>query len=76
MTRDGTKLDGYFKDDVLDGNAEIHSKDGTTYRGEFKNGNYHGRGHLVEMEGGRKVLEYEGDFCEGIFHGHGRLQLH
>ena len=39
----------------------------SSYEGDFKDGNFHGRGVLVFPDGDR----YEGDFKDGNYHGRG-----
>lgn len=53
-----------------EGEGELQSSKGWTYKGSFKNNRPNGKGIREDTNGGR----YEGHFCNGQFHGHGVLR--
>ncbi|MDR7079550.1 hypothetical protein J2Y03_004608 [Neobacillus niacini] len=48
---------------------EVVYEDGSSYKGNFVNGVYHGYGMLIWADG----TKYDGDFANGYFHGEGTL---
>lgn len=62
----------YYGEDYSYGYHEVTYEDGSTYKGEFKNGNPHGKG-VMEWPNGKNgyVSKYEGQFANGNFNGIG-----
>jgi hypothetical protein len=62
---------------IDDGLSKLSTVTDQTYRGDFRNGMYHGRGEyrkkVLDRSGDVVVdsLEYSGDFVNGAFHGTG-----
>lgn len=74
-------VQGSWERDIRQGTGSYTSCDeNEKYTGEFKEGEYHGRGslHLIQpLEGKpqtKTILEYEGMFDSSVFHGHGLLK--
>ena len=59
------------KEKVLNGHGSTISADGSKYVGEFKDGKYHGQGHLCVGDHKFSHDEYVGEFSEGKFEGKG-----
>lgn len=53
--------------DCENGTGTFQDLDGSTYKGRFVGGRYHGKGELTYLDGRR----YEGEFVDGKFHGYG-----
>ena len=58
-----------FKPESIDG--LVQEPDGGIYKGEYKNGLFHGKGEMVWSNGDR----YEGEFKNGLRHGKGTYVL-
>ncbi len=75
----GDVYEGHFSNNKPDGFGEFTSKNNAVYyKGNYKNGNYNGKGFLKKItKSGRlnEELSYEGTFFKGTFHGKGRLKL-
>ena len=56
---------------ALNGQGTTISSDGSKYIGEFKDGKYHGQGHLCVGDQKFSHDEYVGEFSEGKFEGKG-----
>ncbi|CAI2371128.1 unnamed protein product [Moneuplotes crassus] len=67
----GAEYKGEMHDQTnkMDGIGEISYPDGTFYKGQLKQGEYHGKGSLYLSNGAK----YEGGFEEGKYHGKGTL---
>ena len=67
---DGTiKLEGDWKNDVLNGKSVIYDSNGVRiYEGEFCNGKPNGSGSCYRADGS---IAYEGGYLNGKYHGHG-----
>lgn len=67
---DGTTYTGGFVNGMLEGRGRLKAR-GYEYKGEFRQGDYWGKGELREKSGRR----YKGQFIRGEFHGKGRYAI-
>ena len=63
----GDVIEGYFRDDALNGHGKWRTFDGFSYEGEFASGCFNGSGKLFFPNGDM----YEGEFLHGHFFGQG-----
>ena len=59
------------KEEALNGHGTTISANGSKYIGEFKDGKYHGQGHICIGDQKFSHDEYVGEFSEGKFEGKG-----
>jgi len=64
----GAVYRGYWHQDRMHGEGELHSPNGDVYKGPFRNGSKCGKGVLK----GRGLERYEGDFDDDRFNGTGK----
>ena len=65
--KDGSKYEGYWKQDMANGKGRLIHSDGDVYEGEWHNDKAHGRGTYIHMDGAK----YTGDWREDKQHGFG-----
>ena len=65
---DGSRYDGYWKDDRANGRGRLIHADGDVYEGEWLNDKAHGYGTYYHADGSR----YQGDWMEDKQHGKGK----
>lgn len=65
--KDGSKYEGYWKNDMANGRGRLIHSDGDVYEGEWLNDKAHGRGTYVHMDG----AQYTGEWREDKQHGFG-----
>lgn len=58
--KDGSKYEGYWKNDMANGKGRLIHSDGDVYEGEWLNDKAHGRGTYIHMDGAK----YTGDWRE------------
>ncbi|TCO06973.1 exonuclease domain-containing protein [Natronoflexus pectinivorans] len=66
------RYSGEFQDILFEGFGIKRFSEGHKYLGEFKNGEFNGKGALSAPKYGE---EYEGEFKDGVYHGKGQLTL-
>ena len=49
--KDGSKYEGYWRDDMANGYGRLIHSDGDVYEGEWVNDKAHGRGKYIHMDG-------------------------
>jgi len=64
---DGSKYEGYWKNDMANGKGRLIHADGDVYEGEWINDKAHGYGTYTHMDG----AQYTGQWKEDKQHGHG-----
>ena len=64
---DGSKYEGYWKNDMANGKGRLIHADGDVYEGEWVNDKAHGYGTYTHMDG----AQYTGQWKEDKQHGHG-----
>ena len=64
---DGSKYEGYWKNDMANGRGRLIHADGDVYEGEWLNDKAHGKGTYTHMDG----AVYEGEWREDKQHGKG-----
>jgi len=63
---------GYIDKDIISGNGTLICKDGSQYKGEFKNGDESGFGEKIFLEES-PLLNYSGDWQQGRMWGKGKV---
>lgn len=58
--KDGSKYEGYWKNDMANGKGRLIHSDGDVYEGDWLNDKAHGRGVYIHMDGAK----YQGDWRE------------
>lgn len=58
--KDGSKYEGYWKNDMANGKGRLIHSDGDVYEGEWYNDKAHGKGIYIHMDGAK----YNGDWKE------------
>ena len=59
--KDGSKYEGYWKNDMANGRGRLIHSDGDVYEGEWLNDKAHGRGTYVHMDGAQYTGEWRED---------------
>jgi len=67
---DEYRIEGWWKDEKLNGYGKIYQKGKLVYDGEFKNDLKHGRGNYVHP---KDLYNYVGNWRDGRFFGKGTL---
>ena len=65
--KDGSKYEGYWKNDMANGKGRLIHSDGDVYEGEWENDKAHGKGIYIHMDG----AQYHGDWRDDKQHGFG-----
>ena len=68
LFNDGSKYEGYFRNNLFHGWGRLIDSDGTLYEGNFANGKINGKGIKKSLNGNL----YIGDFVEGLREGKGK----
>ena len=58
--KDGSKYEGYWRNDMANGKGRLIHSDGDVYEGEWQNDKDHGRGYYIHMDG----VKYNEDLRE------------
>ncbi len=59
--KDGSKYEGYWRNDMANGRGRLIHSDGDVYEGEWLNDKAHGRGTYVHMDGAQYTGEWRED---------------